>query len=63
MKPYVKSNKNDTIAAIAEVVTRSTVRIVEVKQPEQADIQTLHRVRDQMVRKHPVRAAVRLLSP
>lgn len=51
VKPYVKSNKNDTIdaAAIAEAVTRPTMRFVEVKQPEQADIQALHRVRDQMV--------------
>jgi transposase len=51
VKPYVKSNKNDTIdaAAIAEAVTRPTMRFVEVKQPEQVDIQALHRVRDQMV--------------
>jgi len=51
VKPYVKSNKNDTIdaAAIAEAVTRPTMRFVEVKQPEQADIQALHRIRDQMV--------------
>ena len=33
VKPYVKSNKNDTIdaAAIAEAVTRPTMRFVEVK--------------------------------
>src|SRR5438045_691373 len=51
VKPYVKTNKNDTIdaAAIAEAVTRQTMRFVEVKQPEQADIQALHRIRDQMV--------------
>jgi transposase len=51
VKPYVKSNKNDTIdaAAIAEAVTRPTMRFVEVKQPDQVDIQALHRVRDQMV--------------
>ncbi len=33
VKPYVKSNKNDIIdaAAIAEAVTRPTMRFVEVK--------------------------------
>ncbi|HEX6609831.1 MAG TPA: IS110 family transposase [Hyphomicrobiaceae bacterium] len=52
VKPYVKSNKNDVIdaAAIAEAVTRPTMRFVEVKQPSQVDLQALHRVRDQMVR-------------
>lgn len=52
VKPYVKSNKNDLIdaEAIAEAVTRPTMRFVEVKQPEQVDLQALHRVRDQMVR-------------
>lgn len=35
VKPYVKSHKNDTIdaAAIAEAVTRTTMRFVQVKQP------------------------------
>jgi transposase len=51
VKPYVKTNKNDTIdaAAIAEAVTRPTMRSVEVKQSDQVDIQALHRIRDQMV--------------
>ena len=51
MKPYVKSNRNDTIdaAAIAQALTRSTMRFVDVKQPEQVDLQALHRIRDQMV--------------
>ena len=51
VKPYVKSNKNDTIdaAAIAEAVTRPTMRFVEVKTVEQVDLQALHRIRDQMV--------------
>ena len=33
VKPYVKTNKNDTIdaAAIAEAVTRPTMRFVELK--------------------------------
>lgn len=52
VKPYVKSNKNDIIdaAAIAEAVTRPTMRFVEVKMPDQVDLQALHRIRDQMVR-------------
>lgn len=52
VKPYVKTNKNDIIdaAAIAEAVTRPTMRFVEVKQPDQVDLQALHRIRDQMVR-------------
>jgi transposase len=51
VKPYVKTNKNDTIdaAAIAEAATRPTMRYVEVKRPEQVDLQALHRIRDQMV--------------
>ncbi len=52
VKPYVKSNKNDMIdaEAIAEAITRPTMRFVEVKTTEQVDIQALHRIRDQMVR-------------
>lgn len=51
VKPYVKSNKNDIIdaAAIAEAVTRATMRFVEVRSAEQVDLQALHRVRDRMV--------------
>lgn len=51
VKPYVKSNKNDIIdaAAIAEAVTRPTMRFVEIKAPEQVDLQALHRVRERLV--------------
>jgi len=51
VKPYVKSNKNDTIdaAAIAEAVTRPMMRFVEVKTAEQLDLQALHRIRNLMV--------------
>lgn len=51
VKPYVKSNKNDTIdaQAIAEAVTRPSMRFVQVKQIEQVDLQAIHRVRDLMV--------------
>lgn len=51
VKPYVKSNKNDLIdaEAIGEAVSRPTMRFVEVKTPEQVDLQALHRVRDRLV--------------
>ncbi len=51
VKPYVKSNKNDLIdaEAIAEAVSRPTMRFVEVRSPEQVDLQALHRVRDRLV--------------
>lgn len=51
VKPYVKSNKNDVIdaEAIAEAVSRPTMRFVEVRSPEQVDLQALHRVRDRLV--------------
>ncbi len=51
VKPYVKSNKNDLIdaEAIAEAVTRPTMRFVEIKASGQVDVQALHRARDMMV--------------
>jgi transposase len=51
VKPYVKSNKNDTIdaAAIAEAVVRPTMRFVQIKKSDQVDLQALHRIRDQLV--------------
>ncbi len=51
VKPYLKSNKNDTLdaEAIAEAVTRPTMRFVPVKRHEQLDMQALHRVRAQFV--------------
>jgi transposase len=51
VKPYVKSNKNDLVdaEAIAEAVTRPTMRFVEIRTPEQVDLQALHRVRDRMI--------------
>lgn len=49
--PYVKSNKSDIIdaEAIAEAATRPTMRFAAIKSEERADIQALHRVRDQMI--------------
>lgn len=51
VKPYVKSNKSDIIdaEAIAEAATRPTMRFAALKTEEQADLQALHRVRDQMI--------------
>lgn len=51
VKPYVKSNKSDFLdaEAIAEAVTRPTMRFVPVKTPAQQDIQALHRVRQGVI--------------
>jgi transposase len=52
VKPSVKSNKHDRAAAeaIAEAVTRPTMRFVPVKELTQQDIQALHRVRERLVK-------------
>lgn len=52
VKPFVKSQKNDTIdaEAIAEAVTRPTMRFTQVRTTEQIDLQALRRIRDQLVR-------------
>jgi transposase len=51
VRPYVKAQKNDDrdAEAIAEAATRPTMRFVELKSTDQLDMQTLHRVRDQLV--------------
>lgn len=51
VRPYVKAQKNDDrdAEAIAEAATRPTMRFVELKTEEQLDMQTLHRIRDQLV--------------
>ena len=51
VKPYVKSNKNDSrdAEAIAEAVTRPTMRFVPIKAVAQQDIQALHRVRERLM--------------
>lgn len=52
VKPYVKSNKTDTVdaEAIAEAVTRRTMRFVEVRSADQVDLQALHRIWDRLIR-------------
>ena len=51
VKPYVKSNKNDAVdaEAICEAVQRPTMRFVPSKSVEQQDMQSLHRIRSQLV--------------
>jgi len=51
VKPYVKTNKSDYIdaEAIAEAVTRPTMRFVPIKSDDQLDLQSLHRVRERWV--------------
>jgi transposase len=51
VKPYVKTNKNNYIdaEAIAEAVTRPTMRFVPIKSDAQLDLQSLHRVRERWV--------------
>src|SRR6202171_4122982 len=51
VKPYVKTNKSDYIdaEAIAEAVSRPTMRFVPMKTDDQLDLQSLHRVRERWV--------------
>jgi transposase len=52
VKPYVKSNKNDTqdAQAICEAVGRPSMRFVAIKTIEQQDIQGVHRMRERIVK-------------
>lgn len=52
VKPYVKSQKNDSAdaEAIAEAASRDSMRFVPVKSIEQQDIQCLHRVRERYIK-------------
>jgi transposase len=52
VKPYVKTNKNDAAdaEAIAEAATRPNMRFVSIKQTWQQDIQSIHRVRERLVK-------------
>src|SRR5215468_10982446 len=51
VKPYVKTNKSDSIdaEAIAEAVQRPTMRFVPIKSEDQLDLQAVHRVRERWV--------------
>lgn len=52
VKPYVKSNKTDQndAEAICEAVTRPSMRFVNVKTKCQQDIQSVHRIRERLVK-------------
>jgi transposase len=52
VKPYVKSNKNDShdAEAICEAVQRPNMRFVGNKNIEQQDIQAIHRIRERLVK-------------
>lgn len=52
VKPFVKTNKNDAndAEAIVEAASRPSMNYVPLKQVEQQDIQSIHRVRSRVVR-------------
>ena len=58
VKPFVKSNKNDAAdaEAICEAVQRPSMRFVPAKSIEQQDIQSLHRIRSQVVARRTAQA-------
>jgi transposase len=58
VKPYIKSNKNDSndAAGIAEAVTRPNMRFVPIKKIEQQDILLLHRARELAVKQRTAQA-------
>jgi transposase len=58
VKPYVKSNKNDAVdaEAICEAVQRPSMRFVPEKSIEQQDMQSLHRIRSQIVARRTAQA-------
>jgi transposase len=52
VKPFVKTNKNDAndAEAIVEAGSRPSMRFVPIKQVEQQDIQSIHRIRSRLVK-------------
>jgi transposase len=52
VKPFVKGSKNDAVdaEAIYEAALRPTMRFVPVKSIRQQDLQSLHRMRDRIIR-------------
>jgi transposase len=51
VRPFCRKQKNDfnDAQAIAEAVTRPTVRYVALKTPAQLDLQALHRLRERLI--------------
>ncbi len=58
VKPYVKTNKNDSLdaEAICEAVTRPNMRFVPAKSPEQQAVLSLHTARESFVRARTAQA-------
>jgi transposase len=52
VKPFVKTNKNDAndAQAIVDAASRPSMRFVPIKQVEQQDIQSIHRIRTRIVK-------------
>ena len=52
VKPFVKTNKNDAndAEAIVEAGSRPSMHFVPIKQIEQQDIQSLHRIRSRLIK-------------
>jgi transposase len=52
VKPFVKTNKNDAndALAIVEAASRPSMHFVPIKQVEQQDIQSIHRIRTRIVK-------------
>jgi len=52
VKPFVKTNKNDAndAQAIVEAASRPSMHFVPIKQIEQQDIQSIHRIRTRIVK-------------
>ena len=52
VNPFVKTNKNDAndAEAITEAASRPSMNFVPIKQVEQQDIQSLHRIRSRLVK-------------
>jgi len=52
VKPFVKTNKNDAndAEAIVEAASRPSMNYVPIKQVEQQDIQSIHRIRTRVVK-------------
>jgi len=58
VKPYVKTNKTDSLdaEAICEAVTRPNMRFVPVKAPEQQSVLALHTARESFVKARTAQA-------
>jgi len=58
VKPYLKSNKNDfnDAEAICEAVSRPNMRFVSIKSIEQQDMQSVHRIRSQLIQGRTAKA-------